>query len=124
MRPFDNQIIISTISLESKYLRSTPLSSSRSHRLLPTFLLSCHIIDFFLPSCDRIDYFLPSYLLAITSTTSYLPTFLRPHRLLLTFFPTISTTSYLPIFLRSHRLPAIDIHIVDLSKTTHTRSAN
>jgi hypothetical protein len=81
----------------------TTLPSSRSHRLLPTFLPSYHIIDFFLPSCDHIDYFLPSYLLATTLTTSYLPTFLRLHRLLPIFLPSCDHTDY---------------------QTTHTHSAN
>jgi hypothetical protein len=91
------------------------LTFLRPHRLFITFLPSCDHIDYFLLSYllalrlyrlsylpyDYIGYFLPSYLLAITSTTSYLPAFLRPYR-----------------------LPTTDIHIVDLSKTTHTRSAN
>jgi hypothetical protein len=62
----------------------------------------------------KIITFLPT-----TSPTSYLPTFLRPHRPLPTFLPscdhidhflpsyllaTTSTTSYLLTFLRSHRL--------------------
>jgi hypothetical protein len=62
----------------------------------------------------NITTFLPT-----TLTTSYLPTFLRSHRLLPNFLPfyllaidyfllsyllaTTSTTSYLPTFLRSHR---------------------
>jgi hypothetical protein len=72
------------------------------YRLFLTFLRPRRLFPIFLPFCDRLfSTFLPSYLL-----------------------PTTSTTSYFPTFLRSHRLPAIDIHIVDLSKTTHTRSAN
>jgi hypothetical protein len=59
----------------------------------------------FLPTISTTSYFLPSYLLAITSTTSYFPTFLRyDHTDYLTFLTTTSTISYLPTFLRSHRL--------------------
>ena len=60
------------------------------------FLRLYRLFPIFLPFYDHIDYFLSSYLLATTSTISYLS-----------------------IFLRSHRLPTIDIHIVDLSKTTY-----
>jgi hypothetical protein len=78
----------------------------------------------FLPTTPTTSYFLPFYLLATISTTSYLPTFLRSHRLLPTFLrsttsyllTTTSTTSSLPTFLRPHRLPTTDIHIVDLSR--------
>jgi hypothetical protein len=72
------------------------------YRLFFTFLRSHRLFSIFLLSCDRLLFtFLPSYL-----------------------FPTILTISYFPTFLRLHRLSTTDIHIVDLSKTTYTRSAN
>jgi hypothetical protein len=64
------------------------LPSSRSYRLLPTFL----------PSCDHIDHFLHSYLLTIILTT--LPSS-RSHRLLLTFLPSCDHTDYQTTHTRS-----------------------
>jgi hypothetical protein len=75
-----------------------------------------------LPSCDWL--FLTSYLLIFLPHYRFFPIFLRPYRLFLIFFSTTSTISYLFTFLRLYRLSAIDIHIVDLSKITHTRSVN
>jgi hypothetical protein len=60
----------------------TILPFFRSHRLLLTFLPSCHIIDFFLPFCDYINYFLLSS---------------RSHRLFLIFLP--SCDRLFPVFL-------------------------
>ena len=60
------------------------LPFSRSHRLFPTFLLSC----------DHIDYFLSFYLLTITSTISYFFTFLRSYRLFPIFLPSCGHTDY------------------------------
>jgi hypothetical protein len=118
--------------IEVSTIIPTTLPSSRSHRLLPTFLRST--ISYLFTTSSTTSYLLAtsstsSYLLATVSTISYLPTFLRSYQLLPYFLPsyllaTTSTISYLFTFLRSHRLPAINIHIVNLSKITHTRSAN
>jgi hypothetical protein len=94
-----------SLNVRSPYRRQKrDLSIIRSLFRRPLYtgieILAINIITF-LPTTSTTSYFLPSYLLAIISTTSYLPAFLRPHR-----------------------LPTTDIHIVDLSKTTHTRSAN
>jgi hypothetical protein len=114
------------------------------------FLPTTSTISYFLPFYFLAISSIFSYLFTTASIISYLPiflshywlffTFLRPHRLFLIFlsscdrlFPTFlfsyflpitSTISYLSIFLRSYRLPTTDIHIVNLSKTIHTRLTN
>jgi hypothetical protein len=104
----------------------TILPSSRSHRLLSTFLPSYHIIDFFLPSCDRINYFLSSYLLATASTISYLLTFLRSYRLLPNFLPsyllTIIPTIKQPILTQPIKT-ALDLPCLGMVNNQPIRSA-
>jgi hypothetical protein len=109
------------ISLISSYLFATV---STIYYLL-TFLRPHRLFTIFLLSCDHIDYFLFSYFFALRSyRLSYLSYDHIDYFLLFYFFAIISTTSYLSTFLRLYRLPTTDIHIVDLSKTTHTRLVN
>jgi hypothetical protein len=90
-----------------------------------TFLRPYRLFIIFLPSCDHIDYFLFFYFLALRLyRLSYLPYDYIDYFLPFYFLAIISTIFYLLTFLRSHRLPITDIYIVNLSKTTHTRSAN
>jgi hypothetical protein len=90
-----------------------------------TFLRPHRLFIIFLPSCDHIDYFLLSYLFALRlSRLFYFPYDHIDYFLSFYFLAIISTISYLLIFLRLYRLSIIDIHIVDLSKITYTRSAN
>jgi hypothetical protein len=89
-RSFDNQIIISTILLKSKYLWS--------YRL-PYFFPD--YIDYLITFLRlTISYFLSSYFFTTSSTFFYL-------------FTTASTISYLLIFLRSHPLLPIFLSFCD-----------
>jgi hypothetical protein len=79
---------------------------------------------YYLPP-DHIDYFLLSYLLALRLyRLSYLFYDHIDYFLSFYLFAITSTTFYLPAFLRPYWLPITDIYIVDLSKIIYTRSVN